>query len=68
MRRTLSELFVDHPKEVGESYIEHFGASSTYGLRLMKVASMAFLHELNGRAMTAREERRRRAGVYDPGL
>ncbi len=88
MRRTLTGLFLDHPREVGESYIEHFGASSTYGLRLLKTAGCAFLHalvpalckttasdrvkamatELNGRAMTAREERMRRAGVFDPGL
>jgi hypothetical protein len=88
MRRTFSKLFLDHPKEVDESYIEHFGASSTYGWRLFKASMMAFCHafvpgvcktaasdrvkamaaELNGRAMTAREERMRQAGVYDPGL
>jgi hypothetical protein len=81
-------MFLDHPKEVGESWGEHFGAASNYGWRLLKASAMAYLHafvpgvcktaasdrvkamaaELNGRAMTAREERMRRAGAYDPGL
>ena len=88
MPNILSRLFVDHPKEVGESYGEHFGAASTYGWRLFKASMMAYLHafvpgvcktaasdrvrgmaaELNGRALTAREERMRRAGAFDPGL
>jgi hypothetical protein len=88
MRRTFMRLFRDHPKEVDESYLEHFGASSGYGWRLLKAAAMAYCHafipgvcktaasdrvramaaELNGRALTAREERMRQAGVYDPGL
>jgi hypothetical protein len=88
MRKTFARLFLDHPKEVDESWSEHFGASSTYGWRLFKASMLAFTHafvpgvcktaasdrvremarEMSGRAMTAREERMRRAGVFDPGL
>ena len=88
MRKEFDRLFADHPREVGETYLEHFAAASKYGLRLMGAASRAFVHalipglcktdasdrvrtmasELNGRALTAREERMRRAGAYDPGL
>jgi hypothetical protein len=88
MRRTFMRLFRDHPKEVDETYLEHMAASSGYGWRLLKAASMAYWHalvpgmcktaasdrvramaaELNGRAIVAREERMRQAGVFDPGL
>ena len=88
MQKTLYRLFLEHPEEVEESYGEHFGASSTYGWRLLKAAMCAYVHafvpglcktaasdrvrgmaaELNGRAITAREERMRRAGAFDPGL
>ncbi len=88
MIQAFRRLFLQHPKEVGESYGHHFVASSTFGTRLLKAACMAFLHalwpalcktaasdtvrqmagELTGRAATAREERMRQAGVWDPGL
>ncbi len=44
MRRTLSRLFVDHPREVKEGYFEHMAASSRYGFRLARLAGLAFLH------------------------
>jgi hypothetical protein len=88
MQKTFYRLFLEHPREVEETYAEHFGASSTYGWRLLKASMMAYVHafipgkcktaasdrvramaaELNGRALTAREERMRRAGAFDPGL
>lgn len=88
MSNPFSRLFLDHPREVGESYGEHFVAASTYGLRVLKVAGYCFVHavapglfktkasdtirqmasELGGRAVVAREERMRQAGVWDPGL
>jgi len=88
MSDPFSRLFVEHPKEVGESYVEHAAAASRYGWRLTKAALAAYVHalipglcktaasdcvkemaaELNGRVLTAREERMRRAGVWDPGL
>lgn len=88
MRKDFERLFLEHPREVGETYPEHFAAAGRYGLRLLDAAAKAFVHacipgmcktaasdkvrlmaaELNGRASVAREERMRRAGVYDPGL
>ena len=46
MRRTLSRLFADHPREVNEGYFEHMTASSRYGFRLARLAGLAFLHAL----------------------
>ncbi len=88
MQDTFKRLFLEHPREVDESFGEHFAASSGYGWRLFKASMCAYIHafvpgvcktaasdrvramaaELNGRAMTAREERMRRAGAFDPGL
>lgn len=42
----LRRLFLDHPREVGESYGEHFGAAARYGFRLMGAAGAAFVHAL----------------------
>ena len=44
MRRTFARLFADHPREVGESYVEHMGAASKYGVRLARLSALAFLH------------------------
>lgn len=44
MRKTLSRLFADHPREVGEGYFEHMAAASRYGFRLSRLAGLAFLH------------------------
>lgn len=44
MIRTLSRLFVDHPREVEESYLHHMAASSRFGFRLLKLAGCAFIH------------------------
>lgn len=41
-----SRLFLDHPREVGESYLHHAGAASSYGFRLLKAAMAAFVHAL----------------------
>lgn len=88
MQKLFARLFMDHPREVKETYLEHAAASSSYGLRLLRASMMAFTHalvpglcktaasdcvkematELTGRAMSAREERMRQAGVWDPGL
>ena len=42
----ISRLFRDHPREVGESYLEHFAAASAYGFRLLGAAACAFTHAL----------------------
>lgn len=39
-------LFRDHPREVGETYVQHMAASSAFGLRLLGLAGAAFLHAL----------------------
>ena len=39
-------LFLEHPREVGESYGHHFVASSRYGLRVLKIAGYCFAHAL----------------------
>ena len=46
MSRTFHRLFVEHPREVDESYFHHMAASSRFGCRLLKLASCAFLHAL----------------------
>lgn len=44
MRAALSRLFADHPREVGESYVQHFAAAAKFGFRLMRLAGCAFIH------------------------
>lgn len=39
-------LFRDHPREVGESYLEHMAASAGFGFRLLGLAGAAFAHAL----------------------
>lgn len=46
MKTPLHRLFLDHPREVEESYLEHMGAASTYGFRLLGAAGAAFIHAL----------------------
>lgn len=44
MNQTFNRLFVDHPREVKESYFEHMAASSRFGFRLLRLAACAFAH------------------------
>ncbi len=46
MIRAFKHLFVDHPREVDESYLHHMVASSQFGFRLLKLSALAFLHAL----------------------
>ncbi len=46
MSRTFHRLFVEHPREVDESYLHHLVASSRFGFRLLKLAGCAFMHAL----------------------
>jgi hypothetical protein len=46
MFRTLARLFVEHPGEVGESYVEHAGHASRYGWRLLKASTCAYIHAI----------------------
>lgn len=44
MIRRLKTLFADHPREVGETYLEHQATAFGMGLRLARLAATAFLH------------------------
>lgn len=46
MIRTLSRLFADHPREVDETYLEHFATAGRFGLRLARLSGTAFLHAI----------------------
>lgn len=39
-----SRLFLDHPREVGETYLEHAAAASAYGFRLVGAGLAALVH------------------------
>lgn len=44
MRAALFRLFAEHPREVGESYLEHFTAAARFGFKLTRLAGCAFVH------------------------
>lgn len=46
MIRTFNRLFADHPREVKETYLEHMGASSRFGFKLLRLAGCAFIHSI----------------------
>jgi hypothetical protein len=37
-------MFVDHPREVGETYLHHAGAAASFGMRLARLSGIAFVH------------------------
>src|SRR6185369_3509667 len=44
MRRSLEELFTEHPHQVGETYAQHFGVASSYSARLFAASCAALVH------------------------
>ena len=46
MIRPFFRLFVEHPREVGETYLHHAAAASRFGARLARLSGAAFLHAL----------------------
>lgn len=44
MIQTLKRLFAEHPREVGETYVEHFEMAARFGLRLARLTGAAFVH------------------------
>lgn len=42
----LRRLFLDHPASVGESYLEHFGVASRFGVRMVVGGVGALIHGL----------------------
>ncbi len=39
-------LFLEHPRDVKETYFEHFGHSASYGFRVLGIAACCFIHAL----------------------
>lgn len=46
MRSPFHRWFVDHPQSVGESYAEHFGVASRFGLTMLAGGLACFVHAL----------------------
>jgi hypothetical protein len=46
MLKGLDKLFLEHPREVSESYAEHAAAASRYGWILLGASACAFIHAL----------------------
>ena len=44
MIATFRRLFLDHPREVGESYLHHFAAAARFSLGLLRLSVTAFVH------------------------
>jgi hypothetical protein len=42
----LKQLFIDHPKSVNETYIQHFFTSMSFSMKLFKAATACFIHAL----------------------
>ncbi len=46
MSNPFYRLFKEHPQEVGETYLEHMGASLGFCGKLLKLAGCAFIHAI----------------------
>lgn len=44
MIHSFNRLFVNHPREVGESYLHHAGVAGRMALRLAKLSGCAIIH------------------------
>jgi hypothetical protein len=40
----ISRLFIDHPRSVDETYTEHFGVASRFGLTMIRGGVCALVH------------------------
>ena len=40
------QLFIDHPKSVNETYIQHFFTAMSFSMKLFKAAIACFIHAL----------------------
>lgn len=43
-RSPIDRLFLDHPRSVGESYVEHFGVATRFGARLIAGGVACMIH------------------------
>ncbi|WP_299073761.1 DUF6356 family protein [uncultured Paraglaciecola sp.] len=39
-------LFIDHPKSVNETYVEHFFVAMSFSIKLFKAAFASFIHAI----------------------
>ena len=46
MSNLFKRLFVEHPRQVEESYLEHMAASGHFGFKLLRLSACAFAHAL----------------------
>ena len=44
MTGPMKRVFLDHPREVGETYFQHMGHAAGFGFKLMRLSATAFLH------------------------
>lgn len=44
MSRTFKRLFADHPREVGETYVQHLGHAMGFAGKLARLSALAALH------------------------
>jgi hypothetical protein len=42
----LKTLFIDHPKSVNETYLQHFFTAMSFSMKLFKAAIACFIHAL----------------------
>lgn len=42
----LKRLFIEHPKSVNETYMQHFFTSMSFSMKLFKAAIACFIHAL----------------------
>jgi hypothetical protein len=40
----MKHLFTEHPESVGESYVEHFGVASGFGMRMILAGLACLVH------------------------
>ncbi len=46
MSNWIGKYFIDHPKTVDESYLEHFGVALSFSFRLMAAGLACLVHAL----------------------
>jgi hypothetical protein len=42
----MKNIFTDHPNAVGETYFQHFIKSFSFGIKLVSIAAIAFIHAI----------------------
>jgi len=42
----IHKIFIQHPNDVGESYMKHFVRATSYSLRILSIGVICFVHAL----------------------